>query len=152
MWRLKPLLSSSAIAAAVLAGFAAATQEQSNTRFKAATTAITVDVVVRDQRGRPVTDLGRADFQLLEDGVSQQIGDLTLVADSPQTGSTQDQTPRFGANATAIVVDVVVRDRKGLLVVRRGVRKLKSDVARDLAKQDDRCRWRHDVQCERIGV
>ena len=53
MWRLKLLLSSSAIAALALAGSTGATQqEQRDTRLKATTTAITVDVVVRDQRDR----------------------------------------------------------------------------------------------------
>jgi VWFA-related protein len=47
---------------------------------------VTVDVVVRDQRGTPVTDLRRADFKLLEEGVVQEIGDFTLVADLPRTG------------------------------------------------------------------
>src|SRR5512145_84698 len=54
-------------------------QEPRDTRFKAAATAVTVDVVVRDQRGYPVTDLREADFQLLEDGVLQDIRDFTLV-------------------------------------------------------------------------
>jgi VWFA-related protein len=59
--------------------------------FGSATTAIVVDVVVRDKQGRPVTDLQKADFELLEDGVPQDIGDLTLVAppstDRRPTGS-----------------------------------------------------------------
>ncbi len=84
MWRHK--LASSAIAAFALAS-AVVAQDQHDTRLKTATTAITVDVVVRDQRGRPVTDLGRTEFQLLEDGVPQQIGDMTLVADSSQPGA-----------------------------------------------------------------
>jgi len=67
-------------------------QEQRDTHLKAAATAITVDVVVRDQRGRPVTDLQRSDFQLLEDGVPQQIGDLSIVSDSPGRGAKSDAT------------------------------------------------------------
>jgi VWFA-related protein len=51
-------------------------------RFGAATTAIMVDVVVRDKRGNPVTDLTAADFELLEDNVRQEIGTVTLVAPS----------------------------------------------------------------------
>ncbi len=35
---------------------------------------ILVDVVVRDRRGEPITDLTQADFELLEDGVPQPIG------------------------------------------------------------------------------
>ncbi len=47
--------------------------------FAAGATAITVDVVVRDRHGKPVTDLKKDDFELLEDGVRQDIGDMTLV-------------------------------------------------------------------------
>jgi VWFA-related protein len=45
------------------------------------TTAIVVDVVVRDNRGNPVTDLRKEDFRLLENGVIQEIGDVTVVGD-----------------------------------------------------------------------
>lgn len=41
-------------------------------------TAVLVDVVVRDRRGQPVTDLAPADFEIYEDGVRQEIGSLTL--------------------------------------------------------------------------
>jgi VWFA-related protein len=49
-------------------------------RFGTATTAVMVDVVVRDKRGNPVTDLTAADFELLEDETRQEIGSVTLVA------------------------------------------------------------------------
>lgn len=45
---------------------------------QAGTTAILVDVVVRDRRGQPVTDLTSADFEIYEDGVLQEIGAVTL--------------------------------------------------------------------------
>ena len=48
-------------------------------KFGATTTAVVIDVVVRDAKGRPVTDLTRADFELLEDGVPQKLGDVTRV-------------------------------------------------------------------------
>ena len=53
---------------------------------QAETTAILVDVVVRDKHGQPVTDLTTADFELYEDGVLQEIGALTrysAAADGP---------------------------------------------------------------------
>jgi VWFA-related protein len=43
-------------------------------------TAILVDVVVRDSRGRPVTDLSAADFDIAEDGVPQTIGSFSRVS------------------------------------------------------------------------
>jgi VWFA-related protein len=41
---------------------------------QAETTAILVDVVVRDKHGQPVTDLVAGDFELYEDGVPQDVG------------------------------------------------------------------------------
>jgi VWFA-related protein len=90
MWRCRRRLVSSAIAAFALASSVVVTQEQRDPRFNAATSAITVDVVVRDQRGRPVTDLGRADFQLFEDKVPQEIRDVALVAGASQVEQQND--------------------------------------------------------------
>jgi VWFA-related protein len=42
-------------------------------------TAVLVDVVVRDKRGQPVRDLTQADFEVLEEGVSQPIGSFSRV-------------------------------------------------------------------------
>ena len=41
--------------------------------FGVATTAVTLDVVVRDKRGRAIRDLRASDFEVYEDGVRQQI-------------------------------------------------------------------------------
>jgi VWFA-related protein len=48
--------------------------------FTASSTAILVDVVVRDGRGRPITDLAASDFQIAEDGVRQAIGSFSRVS------------------------------------------------------------------------
>jgi VWFA-related protein len=48
--------------------------------FTSAATAILVDVVVRDKKGRPVTDLSAADFQVAEDGVPQKVDSFTRVS------------------------------------------------------------------------
>jgi VWFA-related protein len=45
---------------------------------QAQTTAVLVDVVVRDRRGQPVTDLTAAEFEVYEDGVLQDLGAMTL--------------------------------------------------------------------------
>jgi len=63
---------------------------------QAETTAILVDVVVRDKHGQPVTDLTTADFELYEDGVLQEIGALTrysAAADGPVAASTTTAPP-----------------------------------------------------------
>ena len=48
--------------------------------YSSVATAILVDVVVRDRRGRPVTDLTAADFQIAEDGVPQNVDSFTRVS------------------------------------------------------------------------
>lgn len=48
--------------------------DQSQTaRFGAAASGVVVDVVVRDKRGRPVSNLTEADFSIYEDGVPQKV-------------------------------------------------------------------------------
>ncbi len=53
---------------------------RSQATFESYSTAVLVDVVVRDGKGRPVTDLTAADFELREDGTSQAIGSFTRVS------------------------------------------------------------------------
>ena len=47
--------------------------------FSGGTTAILVDVVVRDRRGHPVLDLEVDDFEILEDAVRQTVGSFSVV-------------------------------------------------------------------------
>jgi hypothetical protein len=55
------LLAITALAAA--AGWHSEAQQPAPQKFGAATTGVVIDVVVRDAKGRPVTDLTRADFE-----------------------------------------------------------------------------------------
>jgi VWFA-related protein len=48
--------------------------------FGSTTTAVLVDVVVRDKKDRPVTDLQADDFELFEDDIRQPLGSFTRVA------------------------------------------------------------------------
>ncbi len=48
--------------------------------FTSTATAILVDVVVRDKKGHPVTDLSATDFQVSEDGVAQKLDSFTRVS------------------------------------------------------------------------
>ena len=65
------------LGSAGLAGQAPSPRGQS---FTTSSTAILVDVVVRDSRGRPVTDLAAPDFQIAEDGMRQTIGSFSRVS------------------------------------------------------------------------
>jgi len=50
-----------------------AAQQQSQPTFRTGVIIVPVDVRVLDRDGKPVTDLGQADFTVLEDGVAQEI-------------------------------------------------------------------------------
>ena len=47
--------------------------------FSAGTTAVLVDVVVRDRRGRPVQDLTADQFEIYEDAVRQTLGSFSVL-------------------------------------------------------------------------
>ncbi len=55
--------------------------------FAAGAAAVVVDAVVRDRNGKPVTDLRKEDFELFEDGVRQDIGDVTVMGMPGGSGS-----------------------------------------------------------------
>src|SRR4051812_14622925 len=62
--------------------------------FATSTTAIVVDVVVRDVKGAPIVDLKPSDFELLEDDVKQKIASVELIAPgrtAPRATSTADK-------------------------------------------------------------
>jgi len=53
---------------------------------------VSLDIVVKDKKGRPVKDLTAADFEIYEDGVRQQLGGFRFVLRQP----TEDGTPTTG--------------------------------------------------------
>jgi VWFA-related protein len=55
-------------------------QQQTRPAYGSTTTAVLVDVVVRDKHDRPVMDLRADDFELFEDDVRQPLGSFTRVA------------------------------------------------------------------------
>ena len=57
----------------------AQTREPQAQSFSAGTTAVLVDVVVRDRRGRPVLDLTADQFEIYEDAVRQTLGSFSVV-------------------------------------------------------------------------
>ena len=58
----------------------AADAPQARPSYTSATSAILVDVVVRDRNGRPVLDLSAADFEVTEDGVAQKVDTFARVS------------------------------------------------------------------------
>ena len=67
-------------------------------------TAILVDVVVRDKNGNPIADLRPDEFEVIEDGVRQQVGAFTpIFRPSPDT-ATAAALPSTGVTSTAAAV------------------------------------------------
>jgi len=56
----------------VAIGLQAVSQEQDDV-IRVRSNEVRLDVVVKDKKGRPIRDLKAADFEILEDGVSQKI-------------------------------------------------------------------------------
>lgn len=79
---------------------AATTADNQAESFNTGTTAVTVDVVVQDRRHKPITDLTRADFELYEDGVRQEIGAMQVVAATAREAGAKPR-PRPAGAATA---------------------------------------------------
>ena len=62
-------------------------QEEPAVRIRA--NEVSLDIVVRDKKGRPVRDLTETDFEVYEDGVRQQIGSFRFVLRQPtEAGNT----------------------------------------------------------------
>src|SRR5690349_11980408 len=90
-------LTTAALASVTLAAFA---QAQSAS-FPAGTELVTVDAVVLDGHGQPVTGLTAADFTLLEDGHAQSITAFEAVdrpAAAPATAAVESAPPRTSSN------------------------------------------------------
>lgn len=103
--------------------------------YASVTTAVLVDVVVRDRQGRLVTDLTAEDFEIREDGVAQKAGSFTRVSrgggiavkvgvrepagttvlSAPGTEpSTDESSPRSDPPVTALVFDALSADAVGM--------------------------------------
>ena len=80
--------------------------------FRAGIQLVEVDVTVTDGKGRPVRDLGRDDFELTEDGASQDVTSFRLV-DIPIA----PRQVRGDAIATSIDRDVSTNATSGRLYV-----------------------------------
>jgi VWFA-related protein len=54
-------------------------------RIRIGTAEVTIDIVVRDKKGRPVKDLTASEFEVYEDGVRQQIESFRLAERETET-------------------------------------------------------------------
>jgi VWFA-related protein len=61
----------------------ASVQTQPPTVFRTGTTAVLLDIVVRDKRGRPVRDLRADEITVLEDGATREVRSFRLIEGAP---------------------------------------------------------------------
>ena len=78
---------------------------------------VVINVTVKDKAGRPLTNLNKEDFQLLEDGVAQQITvfdrqDLSSEPLAPMSFSQRPQTIEERAAVTAPGISVNQQDQR----------------------------------------
>jgi VWFA-related protein len=103
----------------IASGFLCATHAQQVPQRAAGTVtervrAVLVDVVVRDKRGMPVSDLTETDFEILEDNLPQQIGSFTRISDGVSRASepsvTTDARAAAAPSAAAVGSSVPVSE------------------------------------------
>ena len=76
-------------------------QRQDETKIRIGTAEVTLDVVVRDKKGRPVKDLTASEFEIYEDGVRQQVESFRLSLRELGTKADVDRGKEPGAPAAA---------------------------------------------------
>ena len=82
--------------------------------FPARVEQVTVDVVVTDKKGQPVTDLREGDLEVLEDGVRQTIVSLDLfqVPEAPVTAAAAAASPAL-PSLPRVSTNTDEQDRRG---------------------------------------
>jgi VWFA-related protein len=98
----KPVLAVllAASVAASPAPLLAQTQKPVPPTFAVGTSAVALDVVVRDKKGRIVKDLTQADFEVLEDGAKQQVETFSVIARGAEA-EPEPETPAAAPTAPA---------------------------------------------------
>jgi VWFA-related protein len=81
-----------------LSAFALAQESQEPPKFPAQIEQVTVDAVVTDKKGNPITGLTAADFTVLEDGVPQTVVNFEAVQLPATASATTPQKPRVSTN------------------------------------------------------
>ena len=98
---------------------------------------VSVDVIVKDKKGNPVTDLKREDFTVTENGVPQKIEffDSTLSSSTPggqlNVNASPNEAPpaasRMSRNIISLVLDGQSTEQSNLKHVREGMLKYIQD-------------------------
>ena len=87
------VLSSALLAAAALAPLPAPAQQAAGSTVKTNVDEVLLDLIVRDKKGKPVTDLKAEDISVLDNGAKQTITSFRLVSGSEALTSSGAKTP-----------------------------------------------------------
>jgi VWFA-related protein len=116
-----PILARAVLAVAVVVLSAApgaregqppATSQVEGPRFGISTAAVVVDVMVRDKKGNPVTDLTKDQFEVFEDGVPQAVTDFERVMPGVLPTTLQNVAPSVSSTAAATVHEPAERNAR----------------------------------------
>ena len=113
---------------AITGGFSAFSQTQSKSEPQNPDTIVVeksevvLDAVVRDKKGRPVTNLSASDFEIYEDGARQQIDSFRLITRGPLKNATTDEQrpisqPVKTAKAATAIPLPAVENRPGAVAL-----------------------------------
>ena len=69
-----------------------------NPSFRAGATAVILDVVIRDRRGRTVRDVQRGEVTVLEDGSPREVKSFRLIERTPTAPSAAPTVPPAGSD------------------------------------------------------
>lgn len=133
-------LSSLAMCAVFLAAIPGQSQDKKQTTtddqdvIKVTSNLVSLDVIVKDKKGKPITDLKAEDFTVSENGVQQKIaffdstlGGLGVTGQSTDTVASSEQKPLsptgFPRNIIALVLDGQSTELGNLKHVREGMLK-----------------------------
>lgn len=75
-------------------------QRTDDTPVRIRATEVSLDVTVKDKKGRPVKDLSQADFEVYEDGVKQQIESFRVVSNEAMRAASAGGANRTGPGET----------------------------------------------------
>jgi VWFA-related protein len=113
------LVAPPAVLLAALLTAGPATQSRNDTTPAAEAFRVSVDLVVHDRKGRPVTDLTLADFEVLEDGVTQRVDQFAVFAPeasvptappspvAPSPAGNEDGAPAAGQSQAPTTIALV---------------------------------------------